>query len=371
MKTALNYLKELVAIDSKSGHEKAVVAYIAAMFQDLDCIKVGNSLLFKLRGVDGSKLLILNGHTDTVSAGEVEEWATPPLQLQIVGDKLYGLGASDMKGGLAVMMVLLDHFMETPPPCDIWWMFVEKEEIDGSGTKQILKAVENELDVYKIKGALLLEPTACESVGVGHRGNIFVEIEAHGLGGHGSQPYGQKPEAIDKAAHLIHGLANLKEQWSVEYAHPVLGLPSIQITGLHATGGSKNKIPTSAKIILDVRTTPLLQDNLKHELQKLEKSYDVEVHTSAAEALPYGWCDPQTVFYFTAKQAFNTLDFKVLPSASDQCFLSAAGVPSLVYGPGEPSVMHAPNEFIKSFNLRLAIHEIKKLVEAFGEYRLK
>ena len=83
-----------------------------------------------VRGQGGGEAIVLNGHIDTVGV----EGMDAPFALRRDGDRLYGRGAYDMKGGVAVMLALAEHFAADPPPGDLWLTFSGDEEDHSLGT---------------------------------------------------------------------------------------------------------------------------------------------------------------------------------------------------------------------------------------------
>ncbi|HSV92682.1 MAG TPA: M20/M25/M40 family metallo-hydrolase, partial [Desulfobacterales bacterium] len=103
------------------GFEAAVQAVAA------DCANV----VARVPGRTAGPPTLLNGHIDTVAAAGMPEAFT----LRADGDRLYGRGAYDMKGGVAVMLRLAEHWSRTPPARDVWLTFSGDEEDRSRGTE--------------------------------------------------------------------------------------------------------------------------------------------------------------------------------------------------------------------------------------------
>src|SRR6478752_2517702 len=115
----LDLTRELVAIDSQNPgpQEPEIVEYVARWAKErgfearvLEPVTGRPNLVVTVdRGGDGH--LGLSGHLDTKPIGDARsEWNTPPLELTVVGDDAFGLGSTDMKGGVAAMMLALEDF---------------------------------------------------------------------------------------------------------------------------------------------------------------------------------------------------------------------------------------------------------------------
>ena len=144
------------------------------------------NLLVRLGG-ESDRTLLYNGHLDTVPF-DPDAWTYDPLG-ERVDDRVYGRGATDMKGAVASMLFAIRAFAatDTEPPVDLSFAFVSDEEVGGdAGLPALLEAGRLDADACVIG-----EPT-CEagrhSVTVADRGSIWLTLEATGEGAHGSRP---------------------------------------------------------------------------------------------------------------------------------------------------------------------------------------
>ena len=144
-------------------------------------------------GANPGKSLLLNGHLDTVGVEGMDH----PFMLRQEGDRLYGRGAYDMKGSLAVMLLLAEYFTRHPPPLDILLTFVADEEDKSLGMDYLVEKWLPDISPPPI-GAIFLEPTE-EDIGVGHKGFTWYELEVAGKAAHGSRP----EEGIDAIAVMV------------------------------------------------------------------------------------------------------------------------------------------------------------------------
>ena len=137
----MKLLKKLIEIPSVSGGEKKIQKFIYKWLSDvgLNPEWCGDNLAVKIAGEDSTKCMIFNAHVDTVVVGGLKQWKYPPFSGKVVGGKIFGLGASDEKAGVAALMLLGKQLLKEKPACDVWLVFVVKEEVDGSGTRDFLK----------------------------------------------------------------------------------------------------------------------------------------------------------------------------------------------------------------------------------------
>jgi succinyl-diaminopimelate desuccinylase len=226
--------------------------------------------------LDGERerTLCLNGHVDTVPF-DAAEWAHDPLG-ERDDERLYGRGATDMKGALAAMLATARAYAETDttPPVTLAFAVVSDEEVGGDAGLPTL------LDSGFDADACVIGESTCErgrhSVTVADRGSIWLTLEATGEGAHGSRPM-LGTNAIDR---LYEAVTLLRERFgtraldvdpamdpvieeSVAYYEPTMGAetarelfeyPTINL-GTIAGGDAINSVPTTARAEIDVRLT--------------------------------------------------------------------------------------------------------------------
>jgi len=219
--------------------------------------------------------LLYNGHLDTVPF-DAAAWSADPLG-ERVDDRIYGRGATDMKGPLAAMLFTITAFAETDttPPVTLQFAFVSDEEVGGdAGLPALLDA-----GLLDADGCVIGEPTCEEgrhSVTVADRGSIWLTLDASGEAAHGSRPV-LGENAIDR---LYGAVETLRDRFgrrqfdldpaveaivaeSVEYYAPTMGeaaardlfrTPSINL-GTIEGGEAINSVPQSARAEIDIRLT--------------------------------------------------------------------------------------------------------------------
>jgi len=224
---------------------------------------------------EADETLLFNGHLDTVPF-DADAWSYDPLG-ERVDDRLYGRGATDMKGPLTAMLSVVDAYAdtETTPPMDLEFAFVSDEEIGGDAGLPALVAA----DRLDAAACVIGEPTCEEgrhSVTVADRGSIWLTLEARGEAAHGSRPI-LGEIAIDR---MYEAVQTLRDRFgtreltlaaemepilaeSVEYYAPTMGeanardlftTPSINL-GTIEGGEAINSVPQSARVEVDIRLT--------------------------------------------------------------------------------------------------------------------
>src|SRR3972149_3327516 len=238
-------LTDLVKIKSLSGEEADIKGYIGDWFEErgIESFEQGDNLIVNFEGEDRSKAFIFNSHMDTVGAGG--EWTRDPWKPIREGKKLIGLGSSDMKSGMTASMLLAEKYSgNAKPPVDMWFTYVVKEEVDGSGTESFARWYQDSgnLSRYKDTAAIFTEPNSLREVEHGHRGNYFLLVEAKGVSGHASRPDQLKGElAVRKMFKFSDLFQEAVTYWQKEFPDKYFN-PSItlgEMTSLIANAKGK------------------------------------------------------------------------------------------------------------------------------------
>ena len=174
-------------------------------------------------GATGGRSLLFNSHIDTMPPGDLGEWRTPPFEPSIQDGKLYGLGSADMKGGLmaSAMAVKLLKDAGYELPGDVMVTSVCDEEGGGNGS---MVAAMNGLAA---DGVINCEGTDDELV-LAHMGFVFFRVDFVGKANHSGAKW-LGVSAIEKAWKVINALSEMEHQWLLEYRHPLLPAPNMNI----------------------------------------------------------------------------------------------------------------------------------------------
>jgi len=207
-------LEEMVSIPSVVGEEKELAEYVASELEalglkpELQVVEENRPNVIALwdSGKPG-RMLMLNGHLDTVPV--CEGWSTDPFKPVVKGDRLYGLGALDMKGGLACLLTALKAIVEAEPDIagSIAYTAVVGEEAYSKGAKALLKT-----HVARADAVIIGEPYSGYGAGaipLGITGKILYNIVVKGKAAHAFRPE-EGINAIEEAACIIANLHRLK-----------------------------------------------------------------------------------------------------------------------------------------------------------------
>lgn len=362
-------LSELIAIPSQSGNEVALALHIKNRLESygLKPLQHAGNIFCHITGETQSKALIFDGHIDTVGTGDIDLWNTEPFTPIIRDGKMYGLGASDMKAGIALLMELARQYSIKPPSCDVWFAFVCNEETDGSGTMSFIKWFKENALKYDHVEALIAEPTNASFMEIGHRGNQFVTITVTAESGHASQVNDSKQNAIAVLGDIITELPRFEHELQATYTHAQLGKPTVAITGVWAGDiQAPNKIAGEATLQLDIRTTPEIHARTAAVVDAFLKSITSKAEVTRCEGSPAGWTNENSILRQLFKRDFPDITQKAMLGSSDLCFFSDENIPAILFGPGQKNAMHAPNEYAELASLQKGLVTIEQIVRQYA-----
>lgn len=211
---ALRRLEEMIAINSVVGQEGELAEYLRGELEalglrcEIEEVEPGRPNVYaRLEGEGPGKRLNFNGHTDTIPV--VEGWETDPFAPVVKDGRLYGLGACDMKGGIACILDMMRAFVESGYPFngELSFSGVIDEEAYGEGAKAMLKT-----DYGKVDAIVLAEPypgDETKPIPLGITGKILYDIHVKGRAAHGFRPQ-LGINAIEEAGKILASLDKLE-----------------------------------------------------------------------------------------------------------------------------------------------------------------
>ncbi|MGH7245352.1 MAG: M20 family metallopeptidase [Candidatus Levyibacteriota bacterium] len=361
----MKLLQELLQISSYSGHEEKIAKYIFSYCKKngIDVFMQEKNVIAFIAGKNKNTAFIFNAHMDTVSYGDKNLWTYPPISNNagvITNGKIYGLGASDVKGSIAVLLQLLKELKQTQPATDIFFAFTTQEEIDGKGTKEFLAYFQKEhAKQYKKISAIVSEATNASTLELGHRGDIKIKITVQGQTGHASRPKEVKNHAIFQMIEIIEEMKIFADFIEKYFSDDVLGIPTCALTGITSNENSVNKIPSTCTTTWDIRTTPKLHTKLIPLLKKkLKNQMVIEEISSGPPAIVKK--DEAIVKLF--QKIKPDIKLTISPGSNDMTFFIAAGIPAVTFGPGTKKVIHKENEYIEIKKMDDSFRILKKLI---------
>lgn len=388
----IGYLKELVAIDTQTiGHgidgglEEKGQEYLSSLFKKMNvdqieiiqmeenvieeslkrykegnlghCYKTNNR--YNLAGTflgNGTKSILFNGHMDTMPYGELSKWNSPPHEPTIREKRMYGLGTADMKSGLmaATMAVKLLQDANIPLPCDVTILSVCDEE--GGGNGSIVSAMKGQ----KADGVIVCEGTSDELI-LAHMGFVFFEVKVEGKSNHSGAKY-LGVSAIEKAMKLIRGLEELEHEWLLNYKHPLLPAPNLNV-GVLRGGNAGSTVAGECTFQVCVHYLPnvMSYEQVVSEFESTIKGIAIgdkwlKDHMPTIHVYQAGGAfemEEQSPFVKSFKESYKKLknrEPKVVgsPAGCDsRIWKNIANCPTIQFGPGNLEQCHAVNEYVE------------------------
>lgn len=359
--------RRLIALDTVNppGNEGKAATFLGGILSgngfDVRYIpfEAGRLHVIAEKGLDSTvSPVVFTGHFDTVPLG-AKSWSVDPFSGEIKDDKLFGRGASDMKGGLAAMVfAAIGAFREGIPRGGVRLVLTAAEELGCHGAKNLVR---DHKKLGKARGIIVGEPTS-NIPATGHKGGLYLNLTTTGVTAHSSMPH-LGDNAIYKVARAISRIEQF--DFGIE-PDPLLGLPTINV-GKVFGGLNINSVPDYAGFTIDARTTSKMDHRKLLEQLKAEMGEDILVEilvdlpaVSSRESDPF----VQDV-YKACGIAAGTEGFpKALPYLTDGSVLQPAydGAPTVILGPGEPAMAHQTDEFCYVPKLEQAVEIYKNII---------
>ncbi|MGH8971985.1 MAG: succinyl-diaminopimelate desuccinylase [Acidimicrobiia bacterium] len=325
----------LCAVPSVSRHEEDLAAAVEVRLAagPLHLERVGNNVVARTQA-GRERRVVLAGHLDTVPANGNE---VPKVE----GDVLHGLGAADMKGGLAVLLRLAEE-VASAARFDLTFVFYESEEIadEYNGLRHLF---ETRPDLVAGDFAVLLEPTD-NWLEAGCQGSIRLEATFTGARAHTARPW-RGVNAVHRAAPVLSRLAaHQPQEVEVDGLRFRQALQVVDVSG----GVAGNVVPDRCTISVNRRYAPSLTlEEAEAEVRALLDGADEVTLTSVSPAALPNLSHP-LVAEFAGR-----LGVAVRPKLgwTDVARFSAHGVPAVNFGPGDPEVSHTAGEHVTRASL--------------------
>jgi succinyl-diaminopimelate desuccinylase len=342
--TLLDTLIEIVDISSVTGDEESLCSWLEERYADqYPTQRVGKSLIVGGRP-QAATFTVLYGHTDTVPVQG--EW-----QARVDGDRLVGLGASDMKAGVAVMIELLDRHVAEG---DLVGVFYDEEEgpAANNGLEAVLDAAGWLIDA---EISIVLEPTNLD-LELGCNGALNANVIFRGSTAHSARPW-LGENAITKAGEWL-ALMHARELEIVDIG----GLEYREVFSVtKAAGGiANNIIPGEFVINLNHRFPPVYSiEEAEERLREVTRAADEVIITDRA---PSGRIDLDS-------HAVQRLDVLIgrgrmaKQGWTDVARLTSRGAVAVNYGPGEVAQAHQVNESVPIGNMDIVYNVLEEFLE--------
>ena len=355
----ISFTQEIIRTNSPSGEEEAAAKLIqqkmkALNYDDVQVDSAGNVIATR-RGLHAGPVVLFDGHIDVVPVTNPEEWQSPPFSAEIMDGKIWGRGATDMKGPLAAAIITLGRL-----PAD---QFCGTLAVSASVGEEIHEggAIAKVIEAVKPDYVIICEPSEC-CINIGQKGRAGVWVEVTGKSAHSASPH-LGENAIYKSQPVIERLREMNLPGS-----PILGNGIMElIDAISSPYPSQSTLPVNFKMHYDRRlvegeTMDSILDSIKFTLKDLpdwqagiipikHRSYtgwlidEPDFHP--------GWSfDSSSPFVKKALAGLKESGLKPKLSTADYCTngsytAGVAKIPTIIFGPSSVSLAHRDNEYIE------------------------
>jgi acetylornithine deacetylase/succinyl-diaminopimelate desuccinylase-like protein len=290
--------------------------------------------------------ILLAPHMDTVAAFSPEQFAPRSHQ-----GRIYGRGACDTKGSVAAMLGALMELARSPArpaSTEIVFAGLIDEENEQAGSRALAASG------FKADLAIVGEPTRLRVV-TAHKGSLWLHLETRGKAAHGACPQ------LGKNA--VHEMARIVDLLQTDYArqlqrrrHPLLGCATVSVGSMHG-GTQPNIVPAACEASVDRRTLPgETESSVRRDLQRLFRRHKLRAvirdeKPSACHPMETPVQLPLVGQFLQAARQSGPVGADYFCDAS---VLAHAGVPSIVFGPGDIAQAHTSDEWIGVKSLEAA-----------------
>lgn len=358
----IGFLQELVRIPTVNppGDVRKAIAAVQAKLdgEGFDTSIIAQeeekpNLVARLSNGDGPTLLF-NAHLDIVPTGEESAWSHPPFAADIADGKVYGRGAGDDKASVTAQVMGAIALKRSGVPLSGTLIVneVADEEIGGALGAGLVAADPSVTPDYVIVGEQTLG-----KVLIGEKGGAGTRVTVYGRAAHGALPW-EGVNAIEGMARVIVALQD--ELWPVleKRTHQYFHHSSATISIIE--GGVKtNVVPDRCSIFIDRRIIPgEAPDDVVKEIREIADrvisklpGMRVEVehaHPSGGREAILNTPDNPVVKAMLAANDYLGFDTVLsgFSMGTDGRHFHAEGYPTIIYGPGDPSLAHKPDEWV-------------------------
>ncbi len=374
----INFTQSVIRENSLSGKEEAVGSLFAAKMEDLgfDTVQVdryGNVIGIR-KGNKPGPTILFDGHMDVVPVTNPETWSIDPFGAQIRDGKIWGRGASDMKGPLSAAVIGIGQV----PADEIHGTLVVsgtvcEEYHEGAAVKKVVEQVHPDFVV-------ICEPNGSK-LGIGQKGRAGLWVEVTGKPAHSSVPH-LGENAVYKALPIIERLCRMPLP-----SDPILGDGVMElIDAISSPLPSRSTLPVSFKMRYDRRLMP--GETMDSVLASIHEvlgdlpdwqtgfgTVHMDTYTNEVLEAPDfhpGWLTPKdSPWVLKAWQALQTAGMDPIFGSSQFCTNGSytagfANLPTIIFGPSSGMLAHCIDEHIGVDELILGARGYAELAKILG-----
>jgi len=380
---AIAFLQQMIKIPSVTGDEANIQKFLAEHMRKLG-LKVDMwdtdweelkkhpayrpvdrgyagrpNIVATLKGTGGGRSLLLNGHTDVIPVGNGEGWSDDPWSAKIKDGRIYGRGSADMKSGVASHIMAVESLLAAglKPKGDVMINVVIDEEVSGHGTLDtVIRGYKADAGISGETSDLAVQP-ACI-------GRIWWEIDIHGKPA-GIQKRYEGVSGIELGYKIVKAVSDLEAKRVATVRHPLYPKPIDTIpcmVGSFSAGNYPSAFPTNCLLKGSMATVPgedhegVKQSLVEQVARAAVEDPWMKLHPpkvrfvgydAEASEIPRRHPIVETVCRNFTEITGREPEISGRQGAADTRFLNRyADTPTVIFGPGSTSVMHADDEYV-------------------------
>jgi acetylornithine deacetylase len=311
-------------------------------------------------GPDG---LVFSGHTDTVPFDDLR-WHSDPFRLDERDNRLYGLGSSDMKAFLALVIEAVRELDLNSLKHPLILLATADEETTMCGARSLLE-INRRLGRYAVIG----EPTGLRPVRM-HKGIAMEIIRLRGQSGHSSDP-SLGVSALEGMHQVMGEILSWRRELQARYRNPLFAVevPTLNLGHIHG-GDNPNRICGACELHIDLRPLPgmeleSLRGELSARLQGLLEGSGLELTMESSFAGIPAMETPATAAIIKTTEELTGHPAGSVAFGTEAPYLQQLGMETVILGPGDIEQAHQPDEFLHTARLQPMIDLIQALVRRF------
>jgi acetylornithine deacetylase len=365
--TTVEMLDRLVAFDTTSRNSNLeLIAFIRAYLEGLGLAphlsfnesRDKANIVCSIGPVDRAGV-VLSGHVDTVPV-DGQAWTSDPFRLTRRDGRLFGRGTTDMKGFVATFLAMAPEFMAAPLAKPIHFCISFDEEIGLKGVPHAIADIAARLPLPE--ACIVGEPSGMKPV-LAHKGKLALTADVRGVPGHSSDTE-RGANALEAAAEAVAYLKAEARRFRDHGPYDARFDPAFTSvhTGVFRSGTVLNMIPEHATFTMEWRFLPGTDIDAEYARLRRHCETAIEPELKHVDArCGFTWSEysrmpgmglaPDHALATLVKQLAGSNDAGAVSYGTEGGLFEAAGIPTLVCGPGHIQQAHQPDEFIAESEL--------------------
>jgi acetylornithine deacetylase len=312
---------------------------------------------------EGPGGLVLAGHTDTVPFDE-KLWQMNPFGLTVRDDRLYGLGATDMKGFFPVAIEAAQAFRGARLREPLILVATADEESSMDGANQLVAAGKP-----RARHAIVGEPTDLRPVRM-HKGMMMEAVTVTGHSGHSSNPALGR-NALEGMQRVMADLLVFRDELAARHRNPLfeVEVPTLNLGCIHG-GDNPNRICGECELHFDLRPLPGmdledLRAVIRARLDRIAQQTGLGITMRPLFPGLHPFAEDAAAPIVRAAEEFTGYSAGNVAFATEGPLLQRLGMQTVVMGPGSIRQAHQPNEYMEQFQVEPMVAVLQKMIQRF------